>query len=340
MIHPLESKLVAAWPPSDWTDVTVVVAVSGGCDSVALLRALRAIATDGPGQFCVAHLNHQLRPEADEDERFVVDLCGRLGVNCEVGHSAVERLADESGDGLEAAARRARYDFLEQTAGRLGARFVATAHTADDQAETILHRIVRGTGIRGLSGMARARRLGHATLIRPLLGTRRAELQTYLNTIEQPYRHDSSNRDVRFTRNRIRHETMPHLRESYNDGVADALLRLGALAGEAQGVMDGLVEELFLRGVTIESRDAAWIELAVLADRPGYLIRELLMSLWRRQNWPLQAMGHRKWEELSALVLSAAPPLQQVFPGGIVATVDEGKMALRAANTDNRSHVC
>lgn len=330
MVHPLESKLAGAWPPSDWADVTVVVAVSGGCDSVALLCALRAIATDGPGHLCVAHLNHQLRDEADEDERFVVDLCRRLGVTCEVGRATVE----QSADGLEAAARRARYDFLEQTAGRLGARFVTTAHTADDQAETILHRIIRGTGIRGLSGMARVRRLGHATLIRPLLDTRRAELQTYLHTIDQPYCYDSSNHDVRFTRNRIRHETMPRLRENYNDRVADALLRLGTLAGEAQDVVDGLVEEVFLCSVTIEGPDAARIDLAGLADRPGYLIRELLMSLWRRQNWPLQAMGRQKWDELSALALLAASPLQQVFPGGITATVDGGIMMLRAAKLE------
>ena len=154
-------------------------------------------------------------------EQFVVELCRRLSVTCEVGRVAVDRLAAESGDGIEAAARTARYHFLEQTAGRLGARFVATAHTADDQAETILHRIIRGTGIRGLSGMARARPLGHATLIRPLLGVRRAELQTYLDALGQPYRHDQSNADLRFTRNRIRHQTMPQLREQYNAGVAE-----------------------------------------------------------------------------------------------------------------------
>ena len=170
MPHPLELKLAAAWPPSDWADVTVLVAVSGGGDSVALLRAMTALETGGQGRICVAHLNHQLRPDADEDERFVVELSRRLGVACEVERVAVDRLAAQAGDGLEAAARSARYRFLEQAAGRLGARFVATAHTADDQAETILHRIVRGTGVRGLAGMARVRPLGHATLIRPLAG--------------------------------------------------------------------------------------------------------------------------------------------------------------------------
>jgi tRNA(Ile)-lysidine synthase len=328
MPHPIESKLAEAWPLSDWGDVTVVVAISGGCDSVALLRAMTSLHSGGVGRISAVHLNHQLRPDSDEDEQFVVDLCRRLGVVCDVGRVAVERLAAESGDGIEAAARTARYQFLEQAAGRLGARFVATAHTADDQAETILHRIVRGTGIRGLTGMARVRPLGHATLIRPLLGVRRVELQTYLDALRQPYRHDPSNADLRFTRNRIRHQTMPELRAHYNAGVTEALLRLGALAGQAQAVVDELVEQLSARCVAIEDPATVRIELAGLADRPRYLVGELLRALWRRQGWPLQAMGRRQWDELGALALGPTPPVRRVFPGGITVEVTEEWMRL------------
>lgn len=328
MLDPVEAKLANAWPPSEWADVTVLVAVSGGCDSVALLRALTAIRSNGVGRICVAHLNHQLRPDADDDEHFVVELCRNLGVVCEVGRVAVDRLAAESGDGIEAAARMARYHFFEETAGRLGARFVATAHTADDQAETILHRIIRGTGVRGLSGMGRVRPLGHATLIRPLLEVRRAELEAYLAALHQPYRHDSSNADLRFTRNRIRHETMPQLREQFNSGVSDALLRLGTLAAEAQAVVDDLVNELFDGCVVVENRAAVRIELAELAGRPRYLVRELLMLLWRRQGWPMQAMGRRKWDELSELTTSPKPPERRVFPGDVTVDVTDGQMRL------------
>jgi tRNA(Ile)-lysidine synthase len=329
MLHAVEQKLAEAWPPSDWADVTVVVAVSGGCDSVALLRAMTAIAVGGAGRVCVAHLNHQLRAEAGEDERFVVELCCRLGVTCEVGHAAVDRLAEEAGDGLEAAARAARYDFLERTAGRLGARFVVTAHTADDQAETILHRIVRGTGIRGLSGMGRARTIGHATLLRPLLGVRRAELEAYLAALGQTYRNDRSNAELRFTRNRIRHETMPHLCERYNADVTDALLRLGGLAAEAQGVVDAMVDGLFTRCVTMENARAVRIDLAVLAGQRPYVVRELLMTVWRRQNWPLQAMGRDKWRELGDWAVAAEPSLQRVLPGCVMVEIEEGEMLLR-----------
>lgn len=320
---PLEAKLSQAWPPSDWSDVTVVVAVSGGCDSVALLRGMTAIRAPGRGRLCVAHLNHQLRPAANEDEAFVADLCNRLGVPCDVRRITVKDL----GDGLEAAARKARYRFLEDAAGRWGARFVVTAHTADDQAETILHRIVRGTGVRGLSGMARTRQLGHATLIRPLLTVRRDELQAYLDALGQPHRHDETNADVRFTRNRIRHEIMPELREWFNPGVADALLRLGDLAGQAQAVVDGLVESLFSRCVTIEGPRTATITLRTLADQPCYLVSELLAAVWRHQRWPQQAMSHAKWDELSAMAASAMPQ-KQLFPGNIMVDVAGETMRL------------
>ena len=134
---------------------------------MALLRAIFRLKTAGEGRVIAAHCNHQLRPaEADADEAFVVDLCRRLGVACEVGRAALD---PDGGDGVEAAAREARYRFLEETADRVGARYVVTAHTADDQAETILHRILRGTGVGGLGGMSRTRPLGQATLLRPLL---------------------------------------------------------------------------------------------------------------------------------------------------------------------------
>ena len=328
MPPPLESKLATLWPPSDWDDVTVVVAVSGGCDSVALLRAMTALKGGGPGRLCAAHLNHQLRPAADEDERFVVELCRHLGVRCEVGRAAVDQLAADAGDGLEAAARTARYRFLEETAGRLGARFVATAHTADDQAETILHRILRGTGIRGLAGMPRARPLGHATLIRPLIELRRDELRAYLDALEQPWRDDPSNAELRFTRNRIRHQTMPQLRRQFNAGLTEALLRLGTLAGEAQAVADELVAEWLDRCVTTADSGATQIELAELAGRPRYLVREVLIAVWRRQGWPLQAMGHQQWDELGELAQPAAPPARRFFPGDVMVEVAAGRMRL------------
>jgi tRNA(Ile)-lysidine synthase len=333
--HPLEADLATAWPPAAWQDVTILLAVSGGADSVALARAMKALKTGGEGRLCVAHLNHHLRgDDSAADEAFVVELCRRLGLPCEVGHARVDELADREGDGLEAAARKARYDFLHQSATRLGARYVVTAHTADDQIETILQRILRGTGIGGLRGMDRARPLGRATtLIRPLLPLRHKQLLAYLDDLGQPYRHDATNQDTRLTRNRIRHELLPQLAQQYNPAVGDALLRLGRLAGEVQSLVDGMVEDLMERHVGSESPGTIEIDAAALADRPRYLIRELLMAAWRHQGWPMQAMGFAEWDQLAEMLAgcgAASTELasKQTFPGSILAEPAEGRLQL------------
>lgn len=326
-MHPLESKLAQSWPPKQWADVTVLVAVSGGPDSVALLRAMAAIKSrfGGDGRLCAAHLNHGLRIEADQDEQFVVELCRQLGLTCEVAHENVAN--SDAGDGIEAAARSARYRFFEQAAGRLGARFVTVAHTADDQAETILHRIIRGTGIRGLAGMARARPLGYTALVRPLLDFRRKELLDYLEAIGQPYRIDQSNADTRFMRNRIRRDLLPTLVRHYNHETVEALLRLGSLAGQSQAVIDTLSAELFKQCVRIEGSQAI-IRLEKLAEHPPHLIRELFAMLWRRLHWPQQAMGMRQWDELCEMAVKMSTT-KRFFPGEIVVEIVDAEMQVR-----------
>ncbi len=334
-LHPFESRLAAVWPPKAWHDLTVLMAVSGGADSVALLRAMTALKTAGEGRLAAAHLNHQLRgSQSAADEAFVIDLCRRLSVPCEVHRAEVGQLETDGSDGLEAAARTARYDFLQQTAGRLGARYVVTAHTADDQAETILHRIIRGTGVAGVAGMARVRPLGPAaTLIRPLLGFRRAELLEYLNDLQQDYRCDASNDDTRFTRNRIRHELLPRLAEDFNPGVVDALLRLGSLAAEVQAVVEPIVEDLADRCLVDEPPGAVQIRTDALADQPRYLVRELLIAVWRGRDWPLRAMGFAQWDLLEEMLSAsgdkpASTPSKRMFPGGVLAEMGRGELRL------------
>ncbi len=334
MQHPLEFRLAQQWDPSEWADVSLLLAVSGGSDSVALLRAMHRLKTSGEGRLLVAHFNHRLRgPESDRDEAFVVELCCRLQIPCEVGSPGPRHLAAGQGEGLEGAARRHRYAFFQRTAARLGARYVVTAHTADDQAETILHRIVRGTGIAGLAGMARARPLGPAaTLMRPLLGFRRGELLAYLDDLGQPYRVDSSNRDTRLTRNRIRLEVLPRLAEACNPAVVEALVRLGQLAGEVQHVVAGLVDGLLDRCVVAAPDGPVRIPLAPLASQPRYVVRELMIAVWQRQQWPLQAMGFAEWDLLAEMALT--PPSgprassRRTLPGEILAERAEGELHL------------
>jgi len=322
-LHLFERHLETAWPPAQWQDLSVILAVSGGADSVALLRAMQAIKTTGPGRLRVAHFNHRLRgDESDADEQFVSQLCQKMSLELFVGYPETTELQG-AGDGLEAAARAARYEFLQQAAEQIGARYLVTAHTADDQVETILHHVLRGTGLAGLAGMPRARPLGPAvTLLRPLVEVRRKDVLDYLESLGQPFRQDTTNSNRQYMRNRIRHELLPMLERDYAPGVGESLLRLGALADDAQRFIESAAEELLERGLLEQSARRVALDCRKLLGSDRHIVREALLAVWRRQGWPLQAMGFAQWNLLADMALAdphATVAAQQVFPGAITA---------------------
>ncbi|HWY86234.1 MAG TPA: tRNA lysidine(34) synthetase TilS, partial [Gemmataceae bacterium] len=205
-----------------------VVALSGGPDSVCLAKIMRDLHGQGAiPKLVLTHLNHQLRgADSDGDEEFVVKLALDWGLPCRTRRLDVAAVARQSGANLEETARQARYDWLTQVAREEGASWVATGHSADDQAETILFRLLRGSGLQGLAGMAERRMLAPAIdLIRPLLSVRRQAIQAYLDMHEQSYRQDASNQDRQFTRNRLRHELLPLLAGQFNPAIAEVLCR-------------------------------------------------------------------------------------------------------------------
>jgi tRNA(Ile)-lysidine synthase len=266
----------------------------------------------------VGHFNHRLRGEqADADERFVRQLAEQLGVAFQAGQA--ECPARPGGDGLEAAARAQRYGFLRSLADHVGARYVVTAHTADDQAETVLHRVLRGTGLSGLAGIPAARRLTRlTTLVRPMLTVTRHAVLNYLQALGQPYCVDASNEKAAFTRNRIRSQLMPLLESSFNPRVGEALVRLGRLAQQAQEVIVALVEPLLSESVTAISRDRVRVACPFLRAQAPYVICEFLIALWKRQHWPLQNMTSAKWDHLARLMLAnPIQPRRLVLPGPI-----------------------
>jgi tRNA(Ile)-lysidine synthase len=222
----------------------VALAVSGGSDSVAMLFLVRALAPDlGFDLAGILHLNHRLRgAQSDEDEAFVRQLAARLGLPVAVGAVDVAADARARRISIETAARDARYTFFARAAADVGATLVATGHTLDDQAETVLLRLLRGAGTRGLSGI-RARR---GAIIRPILHVRRAETRAYLVARDEPWREDASNADRSILRNRIRHEVLPVL-TSVAPGGARALARLAALAHD---------DEMFLMEAAIKNLPA------------------------------------------------------------------------------------
>jgi tRNA(Ile)-lysidine synthase len=233
----------------------VALAVSGGADSVALVWLMHELAGElGCMVAGLVHVNHGLRGEESAgDERFCRALAERLGWPIEVATVDVAARARAEHRSYEAAAREARYAFFAEAAGRLGATVVATAHTLDDQAETVLLRLIRGAGSRGVAGIRRRR----GAIVRPLLGCRRAELRRYLAGRGEPFREDSSNLDESIARNRVRHRLLPVIEDIAPGGIP-ALARFAELAEE---------DEAFLNRAAIES--ARGCVQFVPADRAG-----------------------------------------------------------------------
>ncbi|MEW4527608.1 tRNA lysidine(34) synthetase TilS [Maioricimonas sp. JC845] len=290
-------------------DGTVVVGVSGGADSVALLHGLKRLASSHRLRLVAAHLDHGLRGSLSaEDAAWVHRLAGRLGIPIVTDQIDVAARAVAAGKGIEETARDARYRFLQTVAQERGARWIAVAHTADDQAETILHHILRGTGLSGLRGMPAKRTLpSHVVLVRPLLSVSRAELEAYLAEIGQDYREDASNDDPQFTRNRLRHSVLPMLRREGNRKVDEALRRLGAQAAELQSAMETLAVRCLEQAIRDLQPGVARLDRDVLAAQPRHLIREIFVQLWTRQQWPRQPMGFDHWDRLADLVLETGP---------------------------------
>ena len=241
----------------------VLVAVSGGSDSVALLMLLRELAAQGELTIAgVAHLNHGLREAASEDEEFCRALSESARVPFRAERVDVAGIAREQGVSIEDAGRQARYAFFERVADELGADVVATGHTRDDQAETFLLRLIRGAGPRGLAGIhPRAGRT-----IRPLLAVGRDELREYLASIGQPFREDESNRDVSIPRNRVRHELVPLLRERFSPAIVDVLAREATIARHDEERLQAEAID-FARSIVLTSETGASVEVDVEALR-------------------------------------------------------------------------
>lgn len=298
----------------------VLVAVSGGADSVALLAALRELAGRGGRQWRlgVAHLHHGLRASADGDEAFVVDLSGRWGLPCVTDRCDVPGEAARRGRGVEETARMLRYEFLREAAERTGATCVAVGHHADDNVETVLHRMMRGTHLRGLSGMPSTRTLGGSPvrLVRPLLGCRRADVEVFCRVCRLEWRHDETNDNRHYRRNFIRHGLLPLLRREF-PGVDEALLRLATTAGRAEARLAGEGGQALAEALREESPGRVAMDAAAMERCDAVIRVYALREACERAGVPQRSMTAERLDELGAL---AEGVLRTVaLPGGFVA---------------------
>jgi tRNA(Ile)-lysidine synthase len=258
----------------------VLAAVSGGSDSVALLRLLLDVADDCRFTVAgVAHLNHGLRgDESDTDEAFCRELAAGLGIAIEVCRRDVAQLAREEHVSTEVAARRARYDFFADAAQRMHVDRIATGHTRDDQAETFLLRVLRGAGATGLAGI-RPRR---GPVVRPLLDLRRDELLAFLAGLGQAFRTDSSNRDLRIPRNWVRHRLVPLLAEHLNADIVEVLAREATVLRDEAILLDRLANEAAARLETALPERGVRLDAGALAELPVALARRVVRQALAR----------------------------------------------------------
>ncbi|MCD4824029.1 MAG: tRNA lysidine(34) synthetase TilS [Phycisphaerae bacterium] len=325
----------------------VVVGVSGGADSVALLTGLHALAGQPSRRYelTVAHLDHGLRDESAADAEFVTGMADRWGLRCVIERVETTAEAERLGEGIEHAARSLRYDFFARVAKKCSADAVATAHHADDNVETILFRLLRGTALRGLGGMAAARPLndlrgqagdsssadlpaGEAgesepaggaapaavSLIRPMLGFRQSEILEYCRRRDMPWREDHTNEDTTYRRNFIRHELLPLIRKHINPQADEALLRLGSLAAETEAFLVAEARRLLEQSVSLGRADKTMLDITMFAPAKPVVRRTALRLVLEQLGAPQRDLSAEHLQAIDALLTEPAATVN--LPGG------------------------
>jgi tRNA(Ile)-lysidine synthase len=306
----------------------VAIAVSGGADSIALTWLLvdLAAAGRGPAVAGLIHINHQLRGAAsDADEAFCRALAGRLELPIAVASVDVGERARRMRMSMETAARDVRYEFFEAAAASLGATVVATGHTMDDQAETVLLRLLRGAGTRGLSGI----RIRRDRFIRPLLECRRADVRTFLIARNEPWRDDASNEDISILRNRVRRELLPVISEIARGGVR-SLARIAALAQDDEAALMAAATEMRSSLVLLNEGTAGLqLDAVALSLMPAAVARRAIRAS-AAELAPGHAWAARHLEAVRVLAASDKPEGHLDVPG-LTVSKHGGRLLLRPA---------
>ncbi|MBQ5698225.1 MAG: tRNA lysidine(34) synthetase TilS [Lachnospiraceae bacterium] len=319
----------------------VLAAVSGGADSVCLLLVLKALEESLGIHVAAFHLHHGLRgAEADRDERFVRELCERLQVPLYAVREDVAGYAKTHGLSEEEAGRILRYQWLEKTAGEFGCRRIATAHHKDDQTETVLMNLFRGSGLRGLGGIRPVRLLsGELTLIRPLLGINRQEIETYLLEEKEAWCEDSTNKELIYARNKVRNELIPWIREHINDRAEEHILKTAAFASQADEYFVSQAEKLLGDGFQDHEASFAEIDTVLFDSQPdimkSYLIRAMIMKV----SGSAKDISARHMDAIAALDGPGGGTLVDL-PYGLQAMRSYQKLIIRKAAAEQNAREC
>jgi tRNA(Ile)-lysidine synthase len=294
---------------------TVLVGVSGGPDSVALLHSLVALAPKWSLRLVIAHLNHQLRGvTADHEAAFVRRLSASLRIPCEIGSRNVALYGTNHKLSLQEAARIVRYTFFDEVAAKYSASKIALGHHADDNAESILMHLLRGTGPLGLAGIPPVR---HGHIIRPLIALTRKRVLHFLELNGFEYVRDGSNLDTKYLRNRIRHELLPHLTGLYNRNTVCALNRLASILRDEEDFWDQEVGRAFRDLVLEHTPDRLSLMARGLYDLHPALLRRVIRHAVLSLKGGLRRLGHIHVEAVARLIAAPSPSGRLDLPLGL-----------------------
>lgn len=308
---------------------TLIVAFSGGADSLALLDLLSRL-PDRNLHLIAAHLNHCLRGiESDADEEFCRGMASRYAIPFESGRIDVRGMASDLRLNLEDAGRQARMEFLDEVRRKYGAAAVVLAHHADDQAETVLMRLLRGSGMTGLSGMAYRNARGN---VRPLLEISRFEIEQYLRARGLEWREDASNSDTIYLRNRIRHQLLPLL-EEYNPAIRSSLAKTASIIGGDEALLNELTERA-VAGSCRMGEGRVVCSVRQLCALNSALRRRVLRHAFKRLTGTLERVSRRHIDALCDMIDSARPNSRLPLPQGVRAVREYDRLLLMHADED------
>ncbi len=326
-IHPLAFKLYRALKSFLQRDGHYLLAVSGGADSMALAGACAVLRDEGWGRYSVCHVEHGLRgQEALDDMALVQDFCARRGLLCCVRHVDVPAQSAALRLSVEDAARRLRYGALREVLAQTGALAVVTAHNRDDQAETVLLRLLRGSGTAGLGGIRPVTPLA----VRPLLGFSHEQLAEYCRLQGIAYCHDSTNDDLHYTRNRVRHQLLPFLEQNFNGEIRRSLARTARLLQEDESCLGRGAAALYEDCLAEDSATGLVLRTATLLQAAPALrkraLRQAYFALAGRE------LDFERTEALDRLLAARRGGSVLQLPGGVLAEYRDKRLIFTKLN--------
>lgn len=308
----------------------VLVGLSGGADSVALLYILYALREEYLLDIYIAHMNHKFRgKESDEDEKFCRDLARNLKIDISFGEADVPKIAREKGISPEEAGRQERYNFFRRIALKKNISKIATGHHRDDQAETVLMRAIRGSGMAGLGGMSPTKKMQDFTIIRPLIEISKPEIEDFIKDNDLEFRYDSSNNNVVFTRNRIRHELIPYLEKNFNPNIKEILVNMAENLRIENDFLEKFAKRKFRSMSKKDTSGEISINIKNFKRQPEAIRKRILRSALEELKGNLRRFTYQHWKEMEDLINKRPTNSVVDLPGEVKVVKDKSSLVLK-----------